>query len=52
MFPYHANSVPELIDAADKALMFKAKQSGKNSIYLVGGAQPTNGEVISPQQTP
>ena len=52
VFPYHANSVPELIDAADKALMFKAKQSGKNSIYLVGGAEPTNGEVISPRQTP
>lgn len=42
VFPYHANTVPELIDAADKALMFKAKKSGKNSIFLVGGARQTN----------
>jgi len=37
VFPYDAQNVDGLIDAADKALMFKAKQSGKNNIYLVGG---------------
>jgi GGDEF domain-containing protein len=39
VFPYDAHTVQELIDAADRALMFKAKKSGKNSIFLVG-AQP------------
>lgn len=42
VYPYDANTVPDLIEAADQALMFKAKKSGKNSIYLVGG-QPTAG---------
>jgi GGDEF domain-containing protein len=37
VYPWHAQSVAELIEAADKALMFTAKKSGKNSIYLVGG---------------
>jgi predicted signal transduction protein with EAL and GGDEF domain len=36
VFPYHAQDVQSLIDAADHALMFQAKQSGKNSISLVG----------------
>jgi len=39
VYPYDANTVNDLMDAADKALMFKAKKSGKNSIFLVG-AQP------------
>jgi GGDEF domain-containing protein len=39
VYPYDANTVADLMDAADKALMFKAKKSGKNSIFLVG-AQP------------
>ena len=39
VYPYDANNVTDLIDAADKALMFKAKKSGKNSIFLVG-SQP------------
>ena len=37
VYPWHATSVPDLIGAADRALMFNAKKSGKNSIYLVGG---------------
>jgi GGDEF domain-containing protein len=41
VYPYDAQSVTDLITAADKALMFKAKQSGKNSIFLVGG-QPSD----------
>jgi GGDEF domain-containing protein len=43
VYPYDANTVAALIDAADKALMFKAKKSGKNSIFLVG-AQPAIGD--------
>lgn len=39
VYPYDAQTADELIDAADKALMFGAKKSGKNSIYLVGGEQ-------------
>jgi GGDEF domain-containing protein len=39
VFPYHAHNVEDLIDAADKALMFGAKQSGKNSIFLIGGGE-------------
>jgi two-component system cell cycle response regulator len=40
VFPYDAQTVNDLIEAADRALMFKAKQSGKNSIFLVGGQAP------------
>ncbi|HEV2295296.1 MAG TPA: diguanylate cyclase [Tepidisphaeraceae bacterium] len=36
VFPYDASDVDGLIDAADRALMFGAKQGGKNSISLVG----------------
>jgi GGDEF domain-containing protein len=36
VFPYDATEVAPLIDAADRALMFGAKQAGKNSIFLVG----------------
>lgn len=36
VFPYDAPDVDTLIDAADRALMFGAKQGGKNSISLVG----------------
>jgi GGDEF domain-containing protein len=36
VFPYHAADVQSLIHAADHALMFQAKQSGKNSFSLVG----------------
>jgi PleD family two-component response regulator len=40
VFPYDASEVDALIDAADRALMFGAKQGGKNSIYLVGHDDP------------
>jgi GGDEF domain-containing protein len=43
VYPYDANTVSDLMDAADKALMFKAKKSGKNSIFLVG-SQPPGGD--------
>ena len=43
VYPWHAASTQELIDAADKALMFTAKKSGKNSIYLVGGTPASGG---------
>jgi GGDEF domain-containing protein len=46
VFPYDGNTVNELIDAADKALMFKAKKSGKNSIFLVG-QQPAIGDAAA-----
>ncbi|HTW93461.1 MAG TPA: GGDEF domain-containing protein, partial [Tepidisphaeraceae bacterium] len=36
VFPYDAQDVQTLIETADKALMFGAKQSGKNKINLVG----------------
>jgi GGDEF domain-containing protein len=43
VFPYDAQSVDALVDAADRALMFGAKQAGKNSIKLVGdGETETN----------
>jgi GGDEF domain-containing protein len=38
VYPYDAQEVQSLIDAADKALMFGAKRSGRNSIHLVGGS--------------
>jgi GGDEF domain-containing protein len=40
VFPYDAGDVDTLIDAADRALMFGAKQGGKNSISLVGQDEP------------
>jgi len=40
VYPYDAPDAAALIKAADGVLMFGAKQSGKNSIYLVGGEPP------------
>jgi two-component system, cell cycle response regulator len=40
VFPYHAADMETLIDAADNALMMKAKRSGRNSIQIVGGGKP------------
>ncbi len=37
VYPFDAQARDSLIEAADKALMFGAKQAGKNSIFLVGG---------------
>jgi PleD family two-component response regulator len=36
-YPWDARTVEEMIDLADKRLMFGAKRAGKNSIVLVGG---------------
>jgi PleD family two-component response regulator len=36
-YPWDGRSVEELNEAADRALTFGAKKSGKNSIHLVGG---------------
>lgn len=43
VYPYDAQTPQELIDAADRALMFGAKKGGKNSIYLVGDADDEGG---------
>lgn len=36
VYPYDATTADDLIGAADKALMFGAKKSGKNMLHLVG----------------
>jgi len=41
-FPYDATTAEGLIDAADRELVFKAKKSGKNTIFLVG-EEPAKG---------
>jgi GGDEF domain-containing protein len=41
VYPWQASTMEELIDLADKRLMFGAKKAGKNSIVLVGG-EPGN----------
>jgi diguanylate cyclase (GGDEF)-like protein len=38
VFPFDADSPEALVKAADRALMFDAKQHGKNTIALVAGA--------------
>lgn len=43
VFPYDAQTPEALIEAADKELMFRAKMSGKNSIFLVGGSEAGGG---------
>ena len=43
-FPWDGRTAKELIDAADRALIFGAKKSGKNSIYLVGDGQSIGDE--------
>ena len=40
VFPYDAQTAEGLIQAADRTLMFDAKKSGKNSIFLVGSDDP------------
>lgn len=37
VYPYDARTVEELIDVADRELVFRAKKSGKDTIVLVGG---------------
>jgi GGDEF domain-containing protein len=50
IYPYDASDVNGLIQAADNELMFRAKQSGKNSIFLVGNdeAAPESDEPSRP----
>jgi diguanylate cyclase (GGDEF)-like protein len=43
VYPYDAQTPQDLIEAADRALMFGAKKGGKNSIYLVGDASDEGG---------
>jgi GGDEF domain-containing protein len=43
-FPWNAPDAAALIKAADDALMFGAKQTCKNTIYLVGGADESPSE--------
>jgi PleD family two-component response regulator len=43
VYPFDAQSPEELIEAADRALMFDAKKSGKNSIFLVGSGDAPAG---------
>ena len=40
VYPFDANTPEGLYTAADKALVFGAKKSGKNSIYLIGNPDP------------
>jgi len=42
VFPYDATDASGLIEAADRALMFGAKQQGKNSIFLVGANESSS----------
>lgn len=37
VFPYHANNMEDLVQLADRRLVFGAKKAGKNRIFLVGG---------------
>jgi GGDEF domain-containing protein len=39
--PWDARTPEELIQLADKRLMFGAKKAGKDSLFLVGGDNPT-----------
>ena len=39
VYPYDARTMEELIEAADRELVFRAKKSGKNNIVLVGGEE-------------
>lgn len=43
VYPYDAQTPQDLIEAADRALMFGAKKGGKNSIFLVGDAEDEGG---------
>ena len=53
VYPYDAQDVNKLVEAADKQLMFGAKRSGRNSIHLVGGdcLPPINPESDVPDET-
>jgi GGDEF domain-containing protein len=43
VYPFDAQTPEAMIEAADRALMFDAKKSGKNSIFLVGNGEGAPG---------
>jgi two-component system cell cycle response regulator len=43
VYPYDAMDTAGLIKAADEYLMFRAKQAGKNSVFLVNGDENAEG---------
>ena len=51
VFPFDAQTADELIEAADRALVFGSKRSGKNSISLVGADPESNihPELLGPE---
>jgi PleD family two-component response regulator len=50
VYPYDAQDVGKLIEAADQQLMFGAKRSGRNSIHLVGGdCLPPIKDLVDPE---
>lgn len=44
VFPFDASTPEQLYESADKALMFGAKKSGKNSIFLIGSGDRSPGD--------
>jgi PleD family two-component response regulator len=48
VFPWDANTPEELIQLADKRLMFGAKKCGKDSLFLVGGEGPAEPPSMPP----
>lgn len=51
VYPYDAQDISKLIEAADEQLMFGAKRSGRNSIHLVGGdCLPVFKEIPGPEK--
>lgn len=52
VYPFDAQDVQGLIDAADKALMFGAKRAGRNSIHLVGGAEAVTPDAETSESAP
>ena len=48
VYPYDAQDVAGLIEAADRELMFSAKQSGKNCLKLVG-EDPEGPDTLPPE---
>jgi GGDEF domain-containing protein len=47
-FPWEARTPEELIELADKRLMFGAKKSGKDALFLVGGDSLVRGPKTPP----
>lgn len=51
VYPWAGTTAQAMIDAADHALMFGAKRSGKNSVHLVGGEEFRPGAQRSPESS-